>query len=60
MIHTQEDKRNTELKINCKKCFGLCCVALYFSASEGFPTDKDVGKPFINLQSDFTCSVHKT
>ncbi|MEW9095884.1 MAG: pentapeptide repeat-containing protein [Clostridiaceae bacterium] len=47
------------LKINCQKCFGFCCVALYFSASEGFPTDKDAGKPCINLQSDFTCAVHK-
>jgi uncharacterized protein YjbI with pentapeptide repeats len=47
------------LKIDCQKCFGFCCVALYFSASEGFPTDKDAGKPCINLQSDFNCAVHK-
>ncbi len=48
------------LKIDCQKCFGFCCVALYFSASEGFPTDKDAGKPCINLQSDFKCTVHKS
>lgn len=47
------------LKIDCEKCFGLCCVALYFSASEGFPVDKKSGKPCTNLQSDFKCSVHK-
>ncbi len=47
------------LKVDCQKCFGFCCVALYFSASEGFPTDKDAGKPCINLQSDFRCTVHK-
>ncbi|MBU3213840.1 pentapeptide repeat-containing protein [Clostridium estertheticum] len=47
------------LRVDCKKCFGLCCVALYFSASEGFPIDKDAGRPCINLQSDFNCSVHK-
>ena len=47
------------LRVDCKKCFGLCCVALYFSASEGFPIDKDAGKPCLNLQSDFNCSVHK-
>lgn len=47
------------LKVDCAKCFGFCCVALYFSASEGFPTDKDAGKPCINLQSDFKCAVHK-
>lgn len=59
MIYTYEDKLNKELRVDCKKCFGLCCVALYFSASEGFPTNKDAGKSCINLQSDFTCSVHK-
>lgn len=48
-----------ELRVDCEKCFGLCCVALYFSKSEGFPMDKDAGQPCINLQSDFTCSVHK-
>lgn len=48
-----------DLKIDCPKCFGFCCVALYFSASEGFPTNKDAGKPCINLQADFKCAVHK-
>jgi len=47
------------LRSDCKKCSGLCCVALYFSASEGFPINKAAGKPCINLQSDFSCSVHK-
>ena len=47
------------LKVDCQKCFGFCCVALYFCASEGFPTDKDAGKPCINLQSGFKCAVHK-
>lgn len=46
------------LKADCKNCFGFCCVALYFSASEGFPEDKDAGTPCINLQPDFRCSVH--
>jgi len=59
MIHTHKNKLNKELSVDCEKCFGLCCVALYFSASEGFPTNKDAGKPCINLQSNFTCSVHK-
>jgi uncharacterized protein YjbI with pentapeptide repeats len=59
MVYTHEDKLNKELKADCEKCFGLCCVALYFSASDGFPTNKDAGKSCINLQSDFTCSVHK-
>lgn len=63
MIYIDEIKSNKELydnlKVDCKKCFGFCCVALYFSASEGFPMDKDAGKPCINLQSDFKCAVHK-
>lgn len=59
MIYTDEDKFNKELRVNCKKCFGLCCVALYFSASEGFPQNKNAGESCINLQSDFKCSVHK-
>ncbi len=47
------------LQASCENCFGFCCVALYFSASEGFPVNKDAGKPCLNLQSDFRCSVHK-
>jgi uncharacterized protein YjbI with pentapeptide repeats len=50
----------SNLQIDCEKCFGFCCVALYFSASEGFPLDKEAGKPCVNLQSDFRCSVHKS
>lgn len=47
------------LRADCKNCFGFCCVALYFSASEGFPVNKDADKPCLNLQSDFCCAVHK-
>lgn len=46
------------IKIDCKKCFGFCCVALYFSKSDGFPINKESGKPCINLQRDFKCSMH--
>jgi len=60
MTNTHDEKRIIELRVDCEKCFGLCCVALYFSATEGFPTNKDAGKPCINLQSDYTCTVHKT
>lgn len=58
MLYIDQDKFNKELKADCKGCFGLCCIALYFSASDGFPTNKDAGKPCINLKEDFTCSVH--
>lgn len=53
------DMRLQEMRGDCEKCFGLCCVALYFSASEGFPVDKNAGKPCPNLLKDFNCSVHK-
>lgn len=58
MIEVFEDKYYKNLRVDCEKCFGLCCIALYFSASDGFPTDKTAGKPCINLQEDFRCSVH--
>ncbi|MBN2878824.1 MAG: pentapeptide repeat-containing protein [Clostridia bacterium] len=47
------------LKIDCKNCFGLCCAALYFSESDGFPEDKKAGKPCINLRPDYTCADYK-
>ncbi len=47
-----------KLSVDCEKCCGLCCVALYFSKSDGFPTDKAAGKPCINLMSDFCCCIH--
>jgi len=47
------------LKAECDNCFGLCCVALYFFASDGFPKDKAGGQPCPNLDEDFHCRVHK-
>lgn len=51
--------KSRNLRADCENCFGLCCVALYFSSSEGFPIDKDVGQPCVNLQPDFRCCVYK-
>lgn len=48
----------SHLRADCEHCSGLCCVALHFSASEGFPVDKIAGQPCLNLQTDFRCSVH--
>jgi uncharacterized protein YjbI with pentapeptide repeats len=57
-ILSSQELSHHNLKADCENCFGFCCVALYFSASDGFPENKDAGTPCINLQSDFLCSVH--
>ncbi|SCY56358.1 pentapeptide repeat-containing protein [Alkaliphilus peptidifermentans] len=48
------------LTADCENCFGLCCVALCFPASEGFPIDKNAGQPCPNLQADFRCCIYKS
>ncbi|MEU8249191.1 pentapeptide repeat-containing protein [Nonomuraea sp. NPDC048916] len=49
-----------ELRADCGSCFGLCCVALPFSASADFAIDKDAGQPCRNLRDDFRCGIHRT
>ncbi|MEH7080973.1 pentapeptide repeat-containing protein [Bacillus velezensis] len=56
---TEANQTLEDLKADCEKCFGLCCVALPFAASADFAVDKEAGSPCINLQSDFRCGVHK-
>ncbi len=46
------------LRADCERCFGLCCVAPAFSASADFAIDKDAGQPCPNLRLDFRCSIH--
>lgn len=48
-----------EFRIDCGKCSGLCCVALYFSKYDGFPADKMAGTPCKNLDKSFGCAIHK-
>lgn len=50
--------RELGLLSDCASCFGLCCVALPFSASADFAVDKDAGRPCANLRDDFRCSIH--
>ncbi|MGQ0777581.1 MAG: pentapeptide repeat-containing protein, partial [Pseudonocardiales bacterium] len=50
------DRRS--LRADCERCFGLCCVALAFSASADFAIDKDAGQACPNLGSDFRCGIH--
>lgn len=49
----------SNLVINCEKCSGLCCVALYFNKTDGFPENKQAGKACINLKEDYTCKVYE-
>ncbi|WP_373566836.1 pentapeptide repeat-containing protein [Streptomyces griseicoloratus] len=46
------------LRGDCARCFGLCCVALPFSASADFKIDKEAGKPCPNLGTDHRCGIH--
>ncbi|NTV91665.1 MAG: pentapeptide repeat-containing protein, partial [Clostridiales bacterium] len=47
------------LRIECGKCFGLCCTVLCFSATDGFPVDKKTGVPCPELRHDFSCNIHE-
>ncbi len=47
--NTEGDQKLVDLKADCEKCFGLCCVALPFAASADFAFDKQAGSPCINL-----------
>jgi len=46
------------LRASCENCFGLCCVALAFSASADFAIDKPAGQPCPNLGAGFRCDIH--
>ncbi|NEB02676.1 pentapeptide repeat-containing protein [Streptomyces sp. SID13726] len=48
----------TDLRGDCERCFGLCCVALPFTASADFALDKPAGKPCPNLRGDHRCGIH--
>lgn len=43
---------------DCARCRGLCCVSLYFSATDGFPEDKPAGVACTNLLPDCRCGIH--
>jgi len=47
-----------DLRADCERCFGLCCVASAFSASADFAITKAAGQPCPNLRPDFRCGIH--
>jgi hypothetical protein len=48
-----------DLRADCARCVGLCCVAPAFSASSDFAIDKPAGTPCPNLGADFRCGIHR-
>ena len=49
---------SVELKADCSRCFGLCCVVPAFAASADFAIDKPAGQPCPNLHADSRCGIH--
>jgi uncharacterized protein YjbI with pentapeptide repeats len=47
-----------DLRADCGRCFGLCCVAPAFQASADFAIDKPAGHPCPHLRTDFRCGIH--
>jgi hypothetical protein len=47
-----------QLRADCGRCAGLCCVAPAFAKSSDFAIDKPAGKPCPNLAEDFRCGIH--
>jgi hypothetical protein len=49
---------NPELRADCARCFGLCCVAPAFARSADFAIDKPAGHACPNLDESFGCGIH--
>ncbi|MET1051679.1 MAG: pentapeptide repeat-containing protein [Mycetocola sp.] len=50
--------RHENLRADCSRCVGLCCVALAFVRSADFAFSKDAGDPCVNLDEEYRCSIH--
>ncbi|MCP2343277.1 pentapeptide repeat-containing protein [Actinomadura rupiterrae] len=47
-----------DLRADCSRCFGLCCVVLPFTRSSDFALTKAAGQPCPNLAADHRCGIH--
>jgi hypothetical protein len=47
-----------QLRADCARCAGLCCVAPAFVASADFAIDKPAGRACPHLAEDFRCGIH--
>ncbi|WFE99026.1 pentapeptide repeat-containing protein [Micromonospora sp. WMMD964] len=50
--------QSAQLRADCGRCFGLCCVVPAFAASADFAIDKPAGQPCPNLRGDHRCGIH--
>ncbi|QFZ22445.1 pentapeptide repeat-containing protein [Saccharothrix syringae] len=48
----------TDLRADCSRCFGLCCVVPAFARSSDFAIDKPARTPCPNLGADSRCGIH--
>ena len=48
-----------ELRADCSRCAGLCCVAQFFAASADFAFDKPAGVVCRHLGPDSRCGIHE-
>jgi uncharacterized protein YjbI with pentapeptide repeats len=58
-VNTSTPTPTAELRADCGNCFGLCCVALAFTASADFAADKAAGEPCGHLGGDHRCGIHR-
>ena len=47
-----------ELRADCSRCVGLCCVVPAFAASSDFAITKPAGQPCPHLGADSRCGIH--
>lgn len=47
-----------QLRADCSRCAGLCCIAPPFARSADFAFDKPAGTPCRHLADDFRCGIH--
>ncbi len=52
------DQPRTDLRADCERCVGLCCVVPALTRSTDFAIDKPAGQPCPNLTHDFRCGIH--
>lgn len=58
ILMTQSSKNSAQLTPDCRKCVGLCCVALAFDRSAFFAFDKPAGEVCRNLDDEHRCRIH--